>query len=104
MAELKIASKFERIRMVKAMEYIARQLNDEMVLEGWLANGVADEDIPYGELEVKPENLEGEFDYYLEDRHFADLMDTFLWTMKKAYKSGGLYCDNVVSKPDNGED
>lgn len=29
---------------------------------------------------------------------FDDLMDTFLWCMKKAYKSGGLYCDNVVSK------
>ena len=28
------------MKMVKAMEYIARQLNDEEILESWLAAGV----------------------------------------------------------------
>lgn len=36
--------------------------------------------------------------YYTEDEHFADLMDTFLWVMGKAYKSGGLYCDGLASR------
>lgn len=37
-------------------------------------------------------------EYYTEDEHFADLMDTFLWCMEKACKSGGLYCNGIVSK------
>lgn len=89
----------ERIKMVKAMEYIARQINDEDVFEGWLVSGVADGDIDYGDLSVKttePDTL-----YYVEDAHFADLMDTFLWCMRRAYKSGGLYCDGVVSKSES---
>lgn len=85
----------ERIKMVKAMEYITRQINDEDVLEGWLVSGVADGDIDYGDLTAEDD---GSMEYYTEDAPFADLMDTFLWCMKKAYKSGGLYCDNVVSK------
>lgn len=88
----------ERIKMMKAMEYICRQINDEEVLESWLVSGVADGDITYGDLSVgkdDPENL----DYYIEDNNnFADIMDTFLWVMRKAAKSGGLYCDDVVSK------
>lgn len=68
-------NKQERVKMVKAMEYIARQINDEDVFEGWLVSGVEDGDIDYG-----------------------DLMNTFLLCMKRAYKSGGLYCDCVASK------
>ena len=37
----------ERIKMIKAMEYIARQINDEDVLGRWLVCGVADGDIDY---------------------------------------------------------
>lgn len=87
----------ERIKMIKAMEYIARQLNDEEILEGWLVAGVADGDIDYGDLSAKDD---GTLEYYAKEANFADLMDTFLWAMHKAYKSGGLYCDNVVSKPE----
>lgn len=87
----------ERIKMVKAMEFICRQINDEDVFECWLVNGVADGDIEYGDLSVN--TTEPDATWYAEnDERFADLMDTFLWCMKKAYKSGGLYCDNVVSK------
>ena len=53
-------NKAERIKMVKAMEFICRQVNDEDNIEAWLTLGVADEDIEYGDLEVKdsdPEDL-----------------------------------------------
>lgn len=87
----------ERIKMVKAMEYIARQVNDEEVFEIWLISGVADGDIEYGDLSVKAGDEE-EFGTYIEDENFADLMQTFLRVMREAYKSGGLYCDGVVSE------
>lgn len=83
----------ERKRVVRAMELLARQVNDEDVfLDIWLVNGVADGDIDYdGDLTQVD-------DYYCEDEHFADLMETFLDLMKAAKKSGGLYCNDVVSK------
>ena len=90
----------ERIKMVKAMEFIARQINDEGVFESWLIDGVADGDIKYGDLEVRDEDRE-ELEVYIEDESFADLMHTFLYVMKKAERSGGLYCDNVVDKDEN---
>ena len=83
----------DRIKMVKAMEYIARQVNDEEVFEGWLMCGVADGDITYGDLDG------GEVDeYYTEDGHFRDLMDCFLRLMASAKRSGGLYCGGMVSR------
>ena len=82
----------ERKKMVLAMEYIARQINDEDVLMPWLMCGVADGDLNYGEW--NPEAVE---DYYVEDRTFAELMECFLRRMKGAEKSGGLYCNGVVS-------
>lgn len=92
-------NRIERIQMVKAMEYIARQINDEEVFDGWLIDGVADGDIDIeiGNLCVAPEDVE-DLDYYIEDEHFADLMHTFLHCMAKAKKSGGLYCDGIVSR------
>lgn len=86
-------NRIEREKMVKAMEFIARQCNDEMVFEKWLYCGVADGDIPYGQLE-----LSDDFDdYYLNDKPFYNLMTCFLRTMTGAWKSGGLYCDGVTS-------
>lgn len=85
-------NKEERNKLVCAMEYIARQVNDEYVLESWLVSGVADGEIAYGDMTADCK------DYYNDDKHFADLMDTFLWVMNKAYKSGGLYCDGVISE------
>ena len=86
-------NKIERQKMVLAMEYIARQINDEEVFEGWLIGGVADGDLEYGES--NPEVVE---DYYIEDNNLRDLMDCFLRRMAGAKKSGGLYCDNIVTK------
>lgn len=84
----------ERIKLVKAMEYVARQINDENVFYAWLTDGVADGDFDYGDLDVKPDDD----DYYASDDAFASVMGAFLWCMAKANESGGLYCDGVVSK------
>ena len=93
MAEL---NKVERIKMVKAMEYIARQVNDEEVFDVWLYAGVADGDIDYGDLDVGTDDS-GFLDFYITDKNFHDLMSTFLRIMRRASKSGGLYCNGVVS-------
>lgn len=86
--------KSDRIRAVKAMEFLARQINAENIFMYWLADGVADSDIRYGDLlPTDGDDLE----YYLEDEHFADLMALFLRLMSMAFKDGGLYCDGVVS-------
>ena len=84
--------KQERLKMVSAMEFIARQLNDEeLFIDTWLTVGVADGDIPYGEM--------CDDEYYIEDANFANLMDTFLYLMHHAYADGsGLYCDSIISE------
>lgn len=82
----------ERAKMVVCMEYIARQINNENVFDGWLMGGVADGDIKYGDLD--PGNVP---ECYLSDDSFKDLMSCFLRRMTSAYKSGGLYCGRVVS-------
>lgn len=86
----------ERAKMVACMEYIARQINNEDVLDTWLMCGVADGDIDYGNLDFS--NVD---DYYLDDRTFRNLMSTFLVCMNNAFEDGGLYCGDVVSKDKN---
>lgn len=91
-------NKQERIKMVKAMEYIARQISDEEVLMPWLQLGVADGDIYYGDLDATPSDVaDCAEDYCTRDQDFAELMGLFLKCMERARKSGGLYCDGVVS-------
>jgi hypothetical protein len=84
-------NKQTRIEVVKAMETIARCLNDEYIFEEWLMLGVADGDIDES-------TTDEELEFYIEDEEFAELMGTFLHIMKRAHRSGGLYVDNVVSK------
>lgn len=85
-------NKQKRIEVVRAMETLARSINDETVFYKWLLCGVADGDI----TENTPDE---ELEFYVEDDvSFADLMHTFLTCMYNAYKNGGLYVDNVVSK------
>lgn len=93
----------ERAQMVKAMEFICRNLNNEDQLMIWLTDGVADGDIEYGDLRVAPasEALDDVMYYIEDDERFADLMDTFLYCMRKAHRDGGLYCNGVVSKAAN---
>ena len=80
-----------RAKVVRAMETIARCVNDEEVFDRWLSYGVADGDI---DDDTTDEDLE----YYCEDKTFADLMERFLDLMIAAKKSGGLYEDRIVSK------
>lgn len=88
-------NKEERVKLVKAMEYIVRNVNDERVFATWLTDGVADGDIEYGDLSYDPED-EDMIDLVEDDDSFADLMDSFLYVMARARKSGGLYCDGVT--------
>lgn len=89
-------NKEERIKMVRAMEYIARCVNDEEEAFFWLDYGVADGDIKYADLSVSPADEEN-LSCYIDDVHFAELMNDFLHLMRRARRSGGLYCDGVVS-------
>lgn len=84
--------KVKRIKMVKAMEYIVRNLNDESIMDGWLMYGVPDGDIEYGDLTI--DNYDD--DYFMENQNFADLMALFLKLMRGADVSG-LFCDGVLS-------
>lgn len=81
----------ERIAMVKAMELIARTINDETILNEWLAFGIADGDIT-------EKTSDEEIEFYIDDERYADLMDTFLCVMSVAFRNGGLCSDGVVSK------
>lgn len=80
-----------RAKVVRAMETIARCVNDEEVFYRWLLCGVADSDI---DDDTTDEDLE----CYCEDKTFADLMERFLDLMTAAKNSGGLYADRIVSK------
>ena len=80
-----------RAKVVRAMETIARCVNDEEVFYPWLLCGVADGD-------VDDDTTDEDLEYYCEDKTFADLMERFLDLMTAAKKSGGLYEDKIVSK------
>lgn len=81
-----------RQTVVKAMEVIARQINDEDVFESWLLYGVAD-----GDIDIFSDASQVDT-YYTDDDNFSELMGLFLHIMSRAKKSGGLYCDNILSK------
>lgn len=81
----------ERAEMVKAMETLARAVNNENIFELWLVDGVADGDIT-------PNTTDEELESYCEDERFSELMETFLILMSRARKDGGLYCDRVCSE------
>lgn len=81
----------KRIEVIRAMETLARSVNDEDVFMEWLIAGVADGDI-------NDNTADEELEYYAEDDKFADLMNTFLEIMENAKESGGLYCDGILSK------
>lgn len=87
-------NKEQRKKMVVAMEYIVRNVNDETAMNGWLMCGVPDGDIEYGDLST--ENVD---EYFIQDNTFAELMGCFMRTMKRA-QNGGLYMDGITSKED----
>lgn len=76
----------KRIEFVRAMDMLARCINDENVFEGWLMNGVPD-----GLIKNASDESIAEF---TDDETIKDFMDCFLRCMVSASKSGGLfYCD-----------
>lgn len=82
----------DRVKMVKSMEFICRQLNNEdLFYDNWATYGVADGDIEYGDLSVDNEDA----DFYIDDDTLSELMDEFMGVMSKALRNGGLYCDGV---------
>lgn len=82
-----------RVEVVRAMETLARCVNDENVFEGWLMVGVADGDITN-------DTVDEDLDIYTDDKTFSELMGYFLTLMSRAKKSGGLYADRIVSSND----
>lgn len=83
----------DRRTAIVCMEFLARQINDEDILDGWLMCGVADGDIEYGNLDITQDCVDG----YIGDSEFKGIMSCFLRRMSKANKSGGLYCGGIVS-------
>jgi hypothetical protein len=81
----------KRIELVKAMEMLARAVNDERNILTWFTIGVADGDITEN-------SVADDIEYYTDDETFAELMDTFLYVMENARRSGGLYFDGILSK------
>lgn len=81
-----------RKKAVLAMELLATSVNDESAMDGWLVCGVPDGDIPFGSM-----NVDDVDDYFIDDKHFAELMGCFMRTMKRA-QSGGLFIDRITSK------
>lgn len=81
----------KRAKVVRAMEEIARCVNNEdLIYKLWLTEGVADGDIKEG-------TTDKELEYYCEDETFKGLMHTFLVLMEEAKRDGGLYCDRITS-------
>ena len=83
----------ERIKMLEAMDFIARSFNDERAIHAWLTCG-----LPDGTVE------DGITDCFIDDDSFADIMDSFVYVMatychsNKEDREATLYCDGVRSK------
>lgn len=89
-AEEKQHSLKTRAEVVRAMDLLARCINNEDDFMPWLMCGVADGDI---NEDTTDEDLES----YCEDDTFAEIMGEFLKVMGYA-KKDGLYCDGIVSR------
>ena len=86
-----IPNENERYVAIRAMDMLARQINNEAALEMWFAQGISDGDI---DLETPDEMLAD----YIGDEKFRDVLDTFLCVMSESYKQGGLSVDGVNSE------
>lgn len=80
----------ERIEVVRAMDLLVRCCNDEDIIIPWLMNAVAD-----GDAEMSDEYIA---EYYCDDNAFRELTECFLRRMQDVVKSGGLYCDGIVTR------
>lgn len=82
-------NKQKRIEVVKALDTIARCVNDEGVFMYWLSMGIADGDIENGYAED-----------YIDDDSLSDVLGAFMHLMKRA-RTGGLYVDGVTDNSVN---
>ena len=87
----RIPNENERYTIIRAMDMLARQTNNEVALELWFAQGISDGDV---DLETPDEMLND----YISDEKFCDVLDTFLCVMSESYKQGGLSVDGVDSE------
>jgi len=90
-------NKTERIKMVKAMEFIARQIPDEDILKTWIDYGVEDGDIEYGDLDSTIRDSGSDpIEKYISDDKLEEVMKTFIEVVRNAYNETiGLCCDGV---------
>lgn len=86
-------NKKERIEMIRAMETIARNLDDKAEYEYWLTFGVAG-------VDISGDTTDEELEFCVKDENFADLMYNFLRTLgiKPDKAKGMLNCDGIISK------
>lgn len=84
-----IENKKERIQAIRAMDFLARSINNENILEAWLANG-----IPDGEItdDTKDEELE----WLIDDESLDEITEKFCACMARAKFNGGLFIDGVT--------
>ena len=81
-----------RCEILRAMELLARTVEDDHVFTEWLMEGVADGDIT-------PDTTDNEMDGYIaDDEVFAGMLYTFMHLMCSAFENGGLSVDGVKSK------
>ena len=84
-------NKTERIKMLRAMDYIARHSINEHSKDAWFIWGTE-------ESEHLDTMTDEELEYKIEeDFNFASIMDGFLYSMKLAKESDGLKCDDIIS-------
>jgi len=84
----------KRVAMVRAMELVMRQLNDEDIFMSWLVEGVADGDAEQSDLYIA--------ETYCDDETFKELMGLFVSLMYRVGKDqSGLYCDDVLSNEED---
>lgn len=84
----------EKVKMIRAMETVIRNLNDESFMNSWLMCGVPDGDIT-------EDTTDEEIDMNYDDKDLSDFMNLFARIMKRATKgenqNGVFYCNGVIS-------
>ena len=66
----------DRYNLIKAMEIVIRNINDESIIERWLVNGVADGDLDSTTLGLSADEIDN-LEYYDDNDNFKDLMNLF---------------------------
>ena len=94
---LSFDERMSRYILIKAMEIIVRNVNDESYLMNWLQDGIADGDIDYNSFGVSKNEISN-LEYYDNDTEFRNLMNLFLDIITKVKKNGGLYNSGVCSE------